>query len=338
MQVHTMNAMFLSARVLKRHATCVLPALAVAAGAALAQPPRDPALLIPQEAPLLDYVPVPDPLSLPDGVEMGASTDVDFDSRGHLYVLTRGSAPVMEFDADGRFVRAFGEGIFSRTHGLYIDADDNIWVTDVREQIVVKFSAAGEMLMTLGTRGEAGAWDEAAGTRRFSEPNDLVVADNGDVFVVQGHMPGERGDARVLKFAADGSFIRDWGGKGSEPGRFQVAHGIALDADGLLWVMDRENSRIEVFDQDGKFVREMAYAGLPCGVDIGDEFVFMVNGFTGQILQMDLAGNVLAAMGRPGTNPGEFGEAHYIAVSPRGELYVSDTVNRAVQKFVPRRN
>jgi DNA-binding beta-propeller fold protein YncE len=320
-----------------RRPALVLLALAVA-DTAPAQPPRDPALLIPEEAPLLDYVPVPDPLRLPAGVEMGASTDVAFDSSGHLYVLTRGMAPVMEFDADGNFVRAFGEGLFSRTHGLYIDADDNIWVTDVREQIVVKFNAAGEVLMTLGTRGEAGVWDEAAGSRRLSEPNDLVVAANGDIFVVQGHTPGERGDARVLKFAADGTLIRDWGGKGSEPGRFQVAHGIALDADGLLWVMDRENSRIQVFDQDGGFRREMAYAGLPCGVDIGDRFVFMVNGFTGQILQLDLAGNVLAAMGRPGMNPGEFGEAHYIAVSPRGELYVSDTVNRALQKFVPRRD
>ena len=327
-----------AARVAVRVPFAFAAVLVFVAGAAHAQPPRDPALLIPQEAPLLDYVPVPNPLSVPEGIEMGASTDVDFDSEGHLYVLTRGTAPVMEFDADGRFVRAFGEGMFSRTHGLYLDADDNVWVTDVREQVVVKFSSAGEVLMTLGTRGESGAWDEAAGSHRFNEPNDLVVADNGDIFVVQGHMPGDRGDARVLRFDADGTFLGDWGGKGSEPGRFQVAHGIALDADGRLWVMDRENSRIEVFEQDGSFVREMAYAGLPCGVDFGADAVFMVNGFTGQVLKMDLDGQVLAAMGRPGTNPGEFGEAHYIAVSPRGELYVSDTVNRAVQKFVPRPN
>ena len=172
-------------------------------------------------------------------------------------------------------------------------------------------------------------------------PIDLTQRPPGDdisalPIVVQGHMPGERGDARVLKCSADGAFLTSWGGKGSEPGRFQVAHGIALDADGLLWVTDRENSRIEIFDQNGGFVREIAYAGLPCGLDIGENTIFMVNGFTGQILQMDLDGRVLAAMGRPGQNPGEFGEAHYIAVSPKGELYVSDTVNRAVQKFVPR--
>jgi sugar lactone lactonase YvrE len=333
-----MSDVIRSAALSKRGTALGVAVAILLAGMAAAQPPRDPTLLIPQQAPLLDYVPVADPLKIPDGIEMGASTDVAFDSHGHLYVLTRGPQPIMEFDADGTFVRAFGEGLFARTHGLYIDAEDNIWVTDVREQIVIEFDPAGEVLMTLGTRGEAGDWDEAAGSHRFNEPNDLVVAPSGEIFVVEGHMPGDRGDARVLKFAADGTFIKSWGGKGTGPGQFQVAHGIALDANGLLWVMDRENSRIEIFDQDGAFVREIAYAGLPCGVDIGERNVFMVNGFTGQVLKLDLEGNVLAAMGQPGTNPGEFGEAHYIAVSPRGELYVSDTVNRAVQKFVPRRN
>jgi DNA-binding beta-propeller fold protein YncE len=309
---------------------------AFACSAAVAQPPRDPALLVPQQAPLLDYVPVPDPLIVPDGTVMGASSDVAFDSRGHLFVLTRGERPIMEFDEAGLLVRSFGEGLFSRTHGIYIDAQDNIWVTDVREHVVVKFGPDEQVLMTLGTRGEAGEWDEAAGSRRFDQPNDVVVAASGEIFVVQGHQPGANGDPRVLKFAPDGSFLKSWGGKGSEPGQFQVAHGIAIAADGLLWISDRENSRVQIFDQDGDFVREIAFAGLPCGLDIGERFIYMVNGFTGQILELDLDGNVLAAMGQPGTAPGEFGEAHYVAVSPDGAIYVSDTVNQAVQKFVPR--
>jgi sugar lactone lactonase YvrE len=319
-----------------RTAATLACAAALISTTAVAQPPRDPALLIPQEGLTLDYVPVPDPLVVPDGIEMGASSDVAFDTHGHLYVLTRGASPVMEFDANGRFMRSFGDGLFRRTHGLYVDAEDNVWVTDVSLHIVVEFNAAGDVLMTLGTRGEAGDWDEASGSHRFNQPNDVVVADSGEFFVVQGHTPGERGDARVLKFAPDGMFLKSWGGKGTEPGKFQVAHGIAIDAKGLLWVADRENSRIQIFDQDGTFVRQIEYAGLPCGLDIGEQSIFMVNGFTGQILQMDLDGKVLAVMGQPGKAPGEFGEAHYIAVSPRGELFVSDTVNRAVQKFVPR--
>jgi len=152
-----------------------------------------------------------------------------------------------------------------------------------------------------------------------------------------GTRPGPRGDARVLKFDRDGRFITAWGGKGTAPGQFTVAHGIAIDADGRLWVADRENQRIQVFETDGTFVREMKYAGLPCSVDIGRDAVYMVNGFAGQIVQLDPSGKVVAALGRPGKEPGEFGEAHFIAVSPKGELFVADSVNGALVKFVQRK-
>jgi DNA-binding beta-propeller fold protein YncE len=138
----------------------------------------------------------------------------------------------------------------------------------------------------------------------------------------------------VLRFDRDGKLIASWGGKGKEPGKFEVAHGIAIDAKGLLWVVDRENQRIQIFDADGKFIRELRYAGVPCGVAIGDEYIYMVNGFAGQVLRLDLEGKVLAATGRVGKGVGEFGEAHFVAVSPKGEIYVADSVNAAIQKFV----
>jgi sugar lactone lactonase YvrE len=299
-----------------------------------AQRPSDPALLIPQVAPELNYVPVPTAVTLPEGMTMGASAAVAFDPRGHLFVLTRGKQAFFEFDATGTFVRAFGDGLFTRSHGMRIDTDGNIWATDVGAHVVVKLNPQGEILLTLGTKGEAGEWNEAAGSRKLNQPNDVAIARNGDVFIVQGHTPGPRGDARVLKFDREGRFITSWGGKGNGPGQFQVAHGAAIDAQGLLWVADRENSRIQVFDSNGAFVREMKYAGLPCSFDIGPEFVYMVNGFTGQVVQMDLDGKVLAALGRPGKALGEFGEAHFIAVSPKQELYVADSVNGALVKFV----
>jgi sugar lactone lactonase YvrE len=302
---------------------------------AFAQRPSNPALLIPQEAPPLDYAVVPNPIPVPGGVEMGASSDVTFDSHGHLWVLSRGKQPISEFDENGKYLRSFGEGLLTRSHGIRFDPQGNLWVTDVGAHTVMKLNTNGEVLLTLGTKGKAGEWNEAAGTRLFNEPNDLVFAPNGDFFVTQGHSPGPgRGDPRVLKFDRNGNFIKTWGGKGTEPGKFDVAHGIAIDAKGLLWVTDRENQRIQIFDQDGKYVREVAYKGLPCSLDIGKEFIYMVNGFAGQILKMDLDGKVLAAMGKPGNGPGEFGEAHFIAVSPKGEIYVADSVNRAVQKFV----
>jgi len=168
----------------------------------------------------------------------------------------------------------------------------------------------------------------------LNQPNDIAIAANGDVFIAQGHTPGARGDARVLKFDKNGTFIKSWGGKGKDPGQFEVAHGIVIDPQGMLWVMDRENSRIQVFTTDGAFVREQKYKGLPCSVVFGRNEAFMVNGFTGQIVRLDTSGKVLAAMGKPGNAPGEFGEAHFIAISPRNDLYVADSVNGQLMKFV----
>jgi len=301
---------------------------------AVAQRPSDPALLVPQAAPELDYVVVPDPLPIPAGTTMGAPASVAFDAKGHLWVLTRGPQPLFEFDANGAFVRAFGEGLFTRTHGLRFDADGNIWVSDVGAHIVVKMNPAGQTLLTLGVKGEPGVWDEAAGSRRLNQPNDVAFGRGGEVFVVQGHTPGADGDPRVLKFDRTGRFIKSWGGKGKTPGKFEVAHGIAIDAKGLLWVTDRENQRIQIFDADGGFVREIKYAGLPCALDIGSQYIYMVNGFAGQVLRLDLNGTVLAAIGKPGKGAGEFGEAHFITVSPKGDLFVADSVNGTLQRFV----
>ena len=302
---------------------------------AFGQRPSDPALMLPQKALVLGYVAVAEPVRLPSGTEMGAPAAVAFDPKGHLYVLTRGSQAFLEFDPDGTFVRGFGNA-FTRSHGLHIDRDGSIWATDVGAHVVVKFSPAGQVLLTLGTRGEAGDWNESAGSRKLNQPTDVAVAANGDVYVSQGHTPGTAGDPRVLKFDRNGRFMTSWGGKGTGPGRFDVAHGVAIDAQGMVWVMDRENQRIQIFDTNGAFVREMKYSGLPCSIDIGTEHIYMVNGYGGQVVQLDLSGKVIAAVGKPGTGLGEFGEAHSIAVSPRGELFVADSANAALVKFVKR--
>jgi sugar lactone lactonase YvrE len=298
--------------------------------ATLAQRPSDPTLLVPANAPSLDYVAVENGIALPAGVTMGPPAATAFDSKGHMFILNRGPQPLMEFDADGKFLRAFGEGLFTRAHGMKIDKDDNIWTTDVGGHVVMKLSPAGQVLLTIGAKGKSGDFNE---THLLNEPTDIALGRGGDVFVTQGHTAG-KGDPRVIKFAKDGTFLATWGGRGSEPGKFTVAHGIALDSRGLLWVADRENQRIQIFDQNGKFVRENKYAGLPCSLNIGKRYIYMVNGFAGQLLRLDLSGKVLAAVGKAGKGLGEFGEAHSIMVSPKGVIYVSDTVNSALQKFV----
>ena len=300
------------------------------------QRPSDPALLVPQQAPELEMTPILDPLPIPAGMTMGAPAAVAFDARGHLFVLTRGAQAFWEYDDKGAFVRTFGDR-FTRAHGLRIDRAGNLWATDVGAHTVMKFNSAGELLMTIGTKGQAGTWDEAAGARLLNQPNDVAVSSTGDIFVAQGHTPGPNGDARVLKFDKTGRLLTQWGGHGTDAGRFEVAHSVAFDAEGALWVADRENQRIQVFDTNGKYLREMKYAGVPCAFEIGRDFVYMVNGFAAQVLRLDLKGNVLAATGKPGKGAGEFGEAHFIAVSPRGELYVADSVNGNLQKYVSRK-
>jgi sugar lactone lactonase YvrE len=302
----------------------------------LAQRPSDPALMLPQQAPELEMTPVLDPLPIPAGMTMGAPAAVGFDARGHLFVLTRGAQAFWEYDEKGAFVRTFGDR-FTRAHGLRIDRDGNLWATDVGAHTVMKFTRDGDLLLTIGTKGQKGAWDEAAGAHLLNEPNDIAIAANGDVFVAEGHTPGAAGDPRVLRFDKTGKFLAQWGGRGTEPGKFVVAHSIAFDAQGNLWVADRENQRIQVFDTGGKYLREMKYSGLPCAFEIAKDYVWMVNGFAAQVLKLDLQGKVIAATGKQGKGAGEFGEAHFIAVSPQGDLYVADSVNANLQKYVARK-
>ena len=282
----------------------------------------------------LGYRPIETGLKLPEGMKLGAPSSVVFDARGHMIVFNRGEHPLMEFDAHGMFVRAFGEGRYVRPHGMRIDPDGNIWTTDVNGHTVTKMSAAGDVLLTLGTRGQSGNWDEAAGTRLFFEPADIAFGPSGDFFVVQGH---GRGVGRVLRFDKSGRFLKSWGGKGSAEGQFDQPHSIVVDRQGLVYVADRENRRVQIFDTDGRFVKSWKFAGLPCGLLVGaDGQLYLATGFSGQILRLDANGKAVATMGQPGKALGEFGEAHYMAFAPSGDIYVADTINAVLHRYVKR--
>jgi DNA-binding beta-propeller fold protein YncE len=287
-----------------------------------------------ETAPALGYHAIENGLKLPDGVKMGAPSSVAFDARGHMLVFNRGTQPIMEFDEKGVYVRGFGEGRYVRPHGMRLDADGNIWTTDVNGHTVAKLSPSGDVLLTLGTRGQSGVWDEAAGTRLLFEPADLAFAPNGDVFIVEGH---GRGDGKVLRFDKGGKFITQWGGKGAEPGQFDQPHSILVDKQNQVFVADRENRRVQVFDVNGKFIKSWKFAGLPCGLLIGpDQQMYLATGFSGQILRLDANGKAVAMMGQPGKALGEFGEAHYLAFAPSGDLFVADTINAALHRYTKR--
>ena len=221
---------------------------------------------------------------LPDGRMWGQviSADIDRDGKSIWVVERCGGtscaksdlAPILKFDSSGNLMKSFGAGMIVRPHGLFIDKSDNVWVTDGdaengKGDQVFEFGPDGKVLLALGKAGVAGD-----GPDTFNKPSDVLLAPNGDIFVADGHAPGS--NARIVKFSADGKFIKAWGKQGSGPGEFDNPHSLAMDSKGRLFVADRGNSRIQIFDQDGKFLEEWRQFGRPSGVFIDRNDVLYV--------------------------------------------------------------
>ncbi len=183
--------------------------------------------------------------------------------------------PIMKFYSTGKMVKSFGGGMINYPHGLHIDPDNNVWVTDGRAMnngkghTVMKFDQDGKLLMTLGKPGIAGTTQDT-----FNSPSDVLVTPNGDIFVADGH--GGNTNNRIVKFTKDGKYIKEWGKKGTGPGEFDAPHRLAMDSAGRLFVADRSNNRIQVFDQDGKFLLKWKQFGRPSGLFIDKNDVLYV--------------------------------------------------------------
>jgi len=287
-------------------------------------------------APDLGYEPAPDIFRLPQGVNFGPCSGVAVNSKGHIFVFHRSEHALLEFDAEGGYLQTHGSGIYSRPHGLRIDADDNIWTTDVGAHIVVKMNPRGRILMVIGVKDLAGEWHQARHLRAFNEPNDIAFGRSGTVYVSQGHGKGE---SRLLMFDANGEFIKTWGGEGSAAGQFNVPHSIVVNGDGLLYVADRSNQRIQVFDAEGNYLRESSHPGTPCGLCMCRDrrHLMLAHGHMGRIMKLDPHGKVLGSTGAQGKGPNRYGEAHYLDVSlDESEIFVADTLNWRVQRLVRR--
>jgi hypothetical protein len=183
-------------------------------------------------------------------------------------------APVLKFDASGKVVKSFGEELLVFPHGIHVDRDNNIWVVDgasrgPKGQQVFKFSPEGRVLLRLGKPGVAGS-----GPDEFNAPSAVVTAPNGDIFVADGH--GGETNARIVKFSKDGKLIKIWGKKGAGPGELNIPHTIAMDSQGRLFVGDRDNNRIQIFDQEGNFIAEWKQFSRPSGVFIDKNDVIYV--------------------------------------------------------------
>ena len=217
---------------------------------------------------------------LPEGRTWGSTSAVYPAADGNIWVAERCGEntcvghddldPILLFDVDGNLLRSFGAGMFEWPHGIHVDPDGNLWVTDARGgerrgHQIHKFTPEGELLMSLGQAGVAGT-----GTDTFDQPSDVLVAPNGDIFVADGH--GAGGNNRIVKFNSAGDFIMEWGRTGSENGEFRDPHALAMDSRGRLFVGDRKNNRLQVFDQDGNHLDTWTQFGRPSGlfVDAND--------------------------------------------------------------------
>jgi DNA-binding beta-propeller fold protein YncE len=287
---------------------------------------------------------------LPEGRAWGSASGMSMDHRGNFWVLERcgantcaGSslAPVLEFDPTGQLLKSFGAEMFVFPHGLFVDRDDNIWVTDAdgkdgKGHIVVKFSPNGKVLMTLGKLGIKGE-----GQDTFNRPSGVVIAPNGDIFVADGH--GGDSNARIVKFSKDGKFIKAWGTKGTGPGEFGELHAIAIDSAGRVFVADRGNNRIQIFDQDGKFLDQWTQFGRPSGIYFDKKGMMYVPDNTdsrfpewkkGIRIGRVKDGVVTAFIPDPDQDPAHSGTgAENVVSDSSGNVYAAEVDRKEVKKY-----
>jgi sugar lactone lactonase YvrE len=292
---------------------------------------------------------------MPDGRSWGATSAVEVARDGRsIWVAERCGAntcagsslpAVLRFDPAGQLTTSFGAGMFVFPHGIHVDLRGNVWVTDARGRDgkghqVFKFSPDGKLLLVLGKAGVTGD-----GPDEFNQPSDVAVATNGDVFVADGH--DESSNARIVKFSKDGKFIKAWGKRGTAPGEFDTPHGLAFDSRGRLFVADRGNNRIQIFDRDGRYLEEWKQFSRPSGIYIDKNDVLYVadsesNSKTNPGWKRGIRiggakeGKVTAFIPDPEPDPEKVitSAAEGVAADAEGNVYGAEVGARALKKYV----
>jgi hypothetical protein len=353
-----------------------------AAGGGVAALALAPSLGLAQDAvPTISYESVRDPLHLPSDVYFGECSGVALNSKGHVFVLSRGntSGPayaaaatqLLEFGPDGKFLREIGKHLYawSFAHTVKIDREDNIWVTDKGSDMVIKFTPEGRVAMVFGRKQEAS--DEETGPLkhpnpplpaepgRFRQVTDVAWDTAGNTYISDGYI-----NSRVAKVDKDGNWLKSWGDRGTGSGQFHTPHSIAVDAKNQVYVADRSNRRIQVFDGEGKFLRQFtidvpvpagarpAIGNVPNEAEIAagtmapgspwaicispgpNQVLYSADAFPGRIYKLTLDGKVLGVLGQSGKQLKQFGWIHEMACPKENELYVAELLNWRVQRLV----
>jgi DNA-binding beta-propeller fold protein YncE len=324
-----------------------------------------------QQVPEIPFDASVDFLKLPAGTNLGEVAGVAIDARRHLYVFSRtGSrstvhgataSQLFEFGPDGALIREIGKDLygFAFAHTVRVDADGNLWATDEGTNMIIKLNPAGRVLMVLGRRPEA-VEESGAPTRpgwgTFNRPTDVAWDRDGNIFIADGY-----NNSRVVKVDKRGRWVKTWGERGTNPGQFNILHSIASDNAGNVYVADRSNRRIQVFDHDGTFLRQftidvpygkepnvmvgampgagsdpLAVSGAPWAICITpgpNQVLFSADAVPGRIYKLSLDGKVLGVLGEAGKEPKQFGWIHEIACPSENELYVAELLNWRVQRL-----
>jgi len=289
----------------------------------------------------------------------GGVSAVALDSKGNLWAFQRnafGKPQLFKFGPDRKLILSVGEDVLThqfKAHGIKVDAQDNVWICDEDGATIKKISPGGKVLLTLGERGHRGDWDEAKGQRLLWQPVHIDFGPNGDIYIFEGHAnesPNDTdsgdptnniGAARVIHLDKNAKFITQWFGNSGGPGKFAQTHGSAVDpTSGDVYLGDREEYRIVVYDKDGKFIKTLSMRNLVCAMAFDRSGqLWMASGQDGQFLKIDRDGNVLGAVGRgSGRGEGQFIEASYFAFDKQGNMYAGDTsVGRITMMVAPKR-
>ncbi len=353
-------------------------ALLLISSAALAQQPLAPASPVPE----IPFDSVPNSLKLPPDLYFGEVSGVAVNSKGQVFVFSRGNttgaaygaaaAQLLEFGADGQFLREIGHNLYawSFAHTVKVDREDNIWATDKGSDMVIKFDPDGRVAMVFGRKQEAS--DENTGPLKHPKPplppvdgmfrqvTDIAWDSSGNGYITDGYI-----NSRVAKVGRDGEWLGSWGTPGDQPGQFSTPHSITIDAQDNIYVADRGNRRIQVFDTGGKFLRQITIdvpfdpdakpaigpkpnqtppvgtpktmvAGAPwaiCITPAPNQVLYSADGYPGRIYKLSLDGKVLGVLGRSGKQLKQFGWIHEIACPSENTLYVAELLNWRVQKL-----
>jgi len=271
---------------------------------------------------------------LPEGWRYVEAAGVAVDSRDNVYVFNRGEHPVIVFDREGNFLRSWGEGLVGRAHGITIGPDDEVWLTDDGNHTIRKFTPEGKLFLTIGDPDKPATLQSG---KPFNRPTHVALSPlTGDLYISDGY-----GNSRVHKYDPKGRHLFSWGEPGTDPGCFNLPHNIATDAEGLVYVADRENHRVQVFDAEGRYLAQINNLHRPCGLlidrreggaiyvgELGTDLAVnqSVPNLGGRVSILSLKGDLLGRIGDRfrGEKPGQFVAPHGVVTDSRGDLYVAE--------------